>query len=308
MVQFFFGGDVSLKIKHGQIAVNEINTGSDDDNACMPIKKSFIKRCITCTKKLLSKSHHLAFLIETLRDKGNDAQSNQIKWFQMCWNLFDTSIISNEKDRQYPIHSQDFEQYVQKGNPQPVDEKFIVYIDQNFPLHPETARQYPHIDIKSLAEEFYEGMHRFFDLVEQQTGQKIVIALHPSSIYEPHTFGNRPFVLGQTAELVRDSEAVIAHNSNAINYAVFWNKPILLCHNKAYRKCNIEYNMLNTFVHYFQMSSCDTDVMQNVHFEQMPNDQRNDFMSYCTNDRIAGRRNIDLYVDYLVEIHQKINQ
>ena len=160
--------------------------------------------------------------------------------------------------------------------------------------------------MKLLAQDFYQRMCVFFDSVEKTTGLKIIIALHPSSNYTPATFGNRCMLMGKTAELIRDSEAVLAHCSNAINFAVLWNKPLLLCHNIPFRECFIENKVLNCLIQNFRMPSCDTDTVKSIHFKKLEKEKRNEYMSYCTNKRIEGRNNVDLFKEYLVEIHEQI--
>lgn len=301
----FFAGDAITKAREGVFDIVEPHLDSNDQQSCHPIKKNFIKRCVTYTKKFLYRSHLLAYWIETLRD-GKDAQLNHKKWFMMCWNLFDTIAISSSADSKYPIHSMDYEQYMQEGDPQPIKMKYIVYVDQNFPLHPETAREYPNLDIQALSREFYASMRKFFDTVEQETGYKVVIAMHPSSRYTNDTFGNRECILGKTAVLIRDCEGVIVNNSTALNFAVYWNKPIIFSHCKSYRQCFVEYELQKTLSRYFQIPSRDADLEGEIHFEKMPVEKRKEYMSYCTNERIEGKRNVDLYVEYLTQIHSEM--
>jgi hypothetical protein len=63
-----------------------------------------------------------------------------------------------------------------------------------------------------------------------QLGIEVVIAEHPKSDYSKHPdyFQGRKRVRGDTARLVHESRFVLAHASTSIDYAVLFEKPIIL--------------------------------------------------------------------------------
>jgi hypothetical protein len=61
---------------------------------------------------------------------------------------------------------------------------------------------------------------------------KVRIAAHPRSPTDnPHLFGGREQLRGQTARLVRDSSVVFAHFSTALAFAALWQKPVVFVSN-----------------------------------------------------------------------------
>lgn len=76
--------------------------------------------------------------------------------------------------------------------------------------------------------DYYSNLNKFFDLVERDLGLKVEIAAHPRSTYNNNPFGNRPMKKFETAHAVRESKLVIADDSTSINYAVLFNKPVIL--------------------------------------------------------------------------------
>ena len=107
------------------------------------------------------------------------------------------------------------------------DDKYIVFCDVYFPLHPEYIR----FNIKPLItpERYYLKICKFFYKIEKETGFKVIIAAHPRSKYEEHPdyFDGREVIRGKTMELVRDSEFVLIHGSTSLNFAVLYYKPVL---------------------------------------------------------------------------------
>lgn len=107
-----------------------------------------------------------------------------------------------------------------------VPHKFITFLDQYLPTHPEWT--YSNLATPITANEYYPLICAFFDRLERDLGLPVVVAAHPRASYSPELFGNRPIHYGQTAKLVRQSEFVITHSSAAVNFAVLMGKPIML--------------------------------------------------------------------------------
>jgi hypothetical protein len=104
------------------------------------------------------------------------------------------------------------------------DNKMGVFLDQYFPFHPDAITR-----PLFAAEEYYPRLCSFFDHLEKNHGVHIIIAAHPRSQYETKKslYGNRPIIRGKTAELIKESEFVILHDSASINYPVLFRKPMI---------------------------------------------------------------------------------
>ena len=106
-------------------------------------------------------------------------------------------------------------------------EDAIVFIDQNLPFHPDNKLEGLYID----ADKYFLSMNKLFDAIEQKYNKQIIIAAHPSC-YDNYIngkyFKDRRVVQGCTLEAVRDSWAVVAHNSTAISFPIIFKKPLIL--------------------------------------------------------------------------------
>ena len=102
-----------------------------------------------------------------------------------------------------------------------------VFLDEYLPFHPD----FIHLQMAhpTTAEDYYPLLRRFFGFLEDNYGVRIIIAAHPRSRYEelPNYFGGRPVIRGKTAQMVRESEFVIAHSSTSLNFAVLFYKPVI---------------------------------------------------------------------------------
>lgn len=125
-------------------------------------------------------------------------------------------------------NSCDYQQCIDsKSNVKDDIKNAIVFIDQNLPFHPDNKLEGLYID----AEKYFWAMNKLFDAIEDKYGRKIVIAAHPScydSYINGKFFKERRVVQGCTLEAVRDSWAVVAHNSTAISFPIIFKKPLIL--------------------------------------------------------------------------------
>ena len=127
-----------------------------------------------------------------------------------------------------PVNSFDFEDFRDSKNQITANElpnkKYVVFLDQNLPFHPDIAiwgKQNINPD------KYFRCLNNLFDKIEESLSLTVVIALHPKSEYQSSIFENRATYKYITAELVKNSEFVIAHYSLAISLAILNNKPIV---------------------------------------------------------------------------------
>ena len=131
-------------------------------------------------------------------------------------------------DTTYTIraHAMDYETYLDNVEFRSEDGNMAVFIDEYLPYH---------IDNTELGQPmspgpYFNKLRRLLDRVEEFCGYEIVIAACPRADYndKPGLFGSRKIIYNSTAKLVAQSKLVIAHRSTAINFAVLFEKPILL--------------------------------------------------------------------------------
>ena len=126
-------------------------------------------------------------------------------------------------------HSFDYDIYLQEKNKKLKTKDYIVFLDNGMTDHPD----YEKLGIAPYCtdSDYFPLLRSFFNKVEKQTGLQIIVAVHPrlnidKSMYK--NFGNRQLISGKSAEIVRGSNFVIAHDSTSINFAILWNIPLLI--------------------------------------------------------------------------------
>ena len=102
--------------------------------------------------------------------------------------------------------------------------RYAVFLDINLPFQTDLVLAgMPQIN----PEIYYSEINSFFDMIEVNFNVKVVIAAHPKTSLNLQNFANRTVKRMKTAELVRDAEFVISHQSTSISYAVLNYKPIM---------------------------------------------------------------------------------
>ncbi len=126
-------------------------------------------------------------------------------------------------------HSHDYETYlkINKNLLEEHQKKYFVFLDVFNPFAPEYLAL--HLDPVVSANEYYQKLRHFFDLIEHEYNVKVIIAAHPRSDYEHHPdyFGGRKVIRRRTAELVKEAEGVICEGSTSVGFGVLYKKPIL---------------------------------------------------------------------------------
>lgn len=112
--------------------------------------------------------------------------------------------------------------------------KYVVFVDQNIPFHPDYENI---LNIDSVdSNDYFEDLNNFFSYIENIYGFEIFIALDPKSNYKNNPFKGRKMFRGKTTELIYFSEFVLAHSSTSIFSAVALNKGIVLLTSKEISK------------------------------------------------------------------------
>lgn len=103
-------------------------------------------------------------------------------------------------------------------------EKYILFIDQGLPVHPDIISSGISIDSK----DYYTQLNWFLSELSHFYSLPIVVALHPRVDYNDNPF-NKHFkcLKGATVRLIKDAQMVIYHFSESINYVTYFQKPIV---------------------------------------------------------------------------------
>jgi len=120
----------------------------------------------------------------------------------------------------------DYDEYLKQRSVGPLNgEKYILFLDENLPDHPDFAMFGR--DMVEAAN-YYSSMNRYFKLLEQKYSMPVVIAAHPKADYSKNNpFDGRKIFYGQTCALSRDCALAIVHMSTSVSFPVLYSKPIL---------------------------------------------------------------------------------
>jgi hypothetical protein len=124
-------------------------------------------------------------------------------------------------------HSSDYDRYTEANFRNEVIPKYIVYLDNFLPFHPDSL--YTEEVNPVTADLYHESLNKFFEELELITSVKVIIAAHPKSNYSElfNPFNGRKIVWGKTVELVRNSEIVVLNFSTSINFAILYCKAVV---------------------------------------------------------------------------------
>jgi len=123
------------------------------------------------------------------------------------------------------VHATDYDIYLKEKNVPSAERPIAVFLDEYLPFHPDI--QTLEVPFSIDPDKYYQLLNKFFDAVERELGLKVVIAAHPRSRYDGDYFAGRECIKGETARLVKNSRLVLAHGSDALNFANLFRKPVI---------------------------------------------------------------------------------
>ena len=145
-------------------------------------------------------------------------------------------ILENRRqdaERIVPLAFGDYSEFLNhnKGERQK-GKKSAVFLDINLPYQSDLKL----VSLPSInPEKYYSELDAFFTKIEHELDIEVIIAAHPKSSTNSDNFLNRKVFRMKTAELVRDAEFIISHQSTSISYAVLNYKPILFVYTNDMR-------------------------------------------------------------------------
>lgn len=143
------------------------------------------------------------------------------------------NIIGAAPYQKWRINLPDVEKYFRIKDKVECNEKFVVFVDEYFPLHPDLKRFEKEKKLQSIKEPYYKSLNAFFKRVEDRFSCKVIIAAHPSSNYVSNPYEGRKLCNYMTAELIRDSMGVIMHGGLSVSFVLLFEKPLMLISNAA---------------------------------------------------------------------------
>lgn len=128
-----------------------------------------------------------------------------------------TKIIQN--------HALDMDFVIKDEKIDLISDEYIVYLDEYLPHHSDF--DLIGIDNQEIANQYYNKMNKFLDMLSDKYEKEVVICAHPRSEYDKHkVWKNKRIVLFQTYEYTKKALMCITHASTSTNFAVILDKPI----------------------------------------------------------------------------------
>ena len=126
------------------------------------------------------------------------------------------------------VNTVDYDKFLLQKNLQSgINEKYIVFLDQYLPYHPDAS----YIKMKRVEPEpYFKELNAFFDRIELEKGLEIIIAAHPKAerYKEINPYNNRAVFFNQSNDLVKDAALVLTHASTAICFPICYHKKLFL--------------------------------------------------------------------------------
>ncbi|WP_224999068.1 hypothetical protein [Cesiribacter sp. SM1] len=165
-----------------------------------------------------------------LRKWGNRLGINAFQPDYLMVSNASQAPASFPKDRVIVTHADDYNIHLLNKDvlPDPSAQDAIVFLDQMLYYHP---------DFKKLGEglmnvdTYYQKLNQVLDDLSLKYGRPVVIAGHPEADKHPDyakRFRGKKFVVGKSLNLVKHAFLVVSHYSTATNFAVIYNKPVVL--------------------------------------------------------------------------------
>lgn len=154
-----------------------------------------------------------------------------VRYADLVFSGGDKSRFSNPligvNTRVVDIHANDYDIFLENPPKKSLDDKYAVFIDQNLPFN--TDPLFTKSATVATASNYFPSLTNFFDQLEKKLRMPIKIAAHPRANFDSisKVFGDRELLQGETASLINNSSLVIAHYSNAVNFAVLYRKPLI---------------------------------------------------------------------------------
>ena len=188
------------------------------------------------------------FLIGNLKSKINQYFFNNI--IGIFFNIKPDYLFTagkkflNDKKKKCIIvkgNSWDYSRYVRelKKNKKNINinSDYAVFLANSGPKYPTDSHLYK-TKVTESVKNWYGGLNRFFNNLENKFDLKVIIATHPKAKFEKKIpyLGNRRAYKNSAMELVKNCKYVITHQSTSLSYATIYKKPIFFIYTNETKK------------------------------------------------------------------------
>jgi len=245
--------------------------------------------------------------------KGIDFLKEKVlyKLYKKKYGIPDKMIVfSSSQPRTGVINHPDYNNYLKIKNDkdQIVEEKYIVFIDIYFPLHPDFII-YKNKKIDKDPSTYRQSLNKFFDYVENRYKMPVIIAAHPKSLYKGDEFGNRKIIVYQTCKLVKNSELVITHLSTSTAFAILFNRPTVFIITDGMAKDSKLFYKLKCYAKQLHKNvyNIDHDDFSKFDFSDFnPTDRNHYIYTYLTTPETENLSNKDLIIKEYTTLFEKL--
>lgn len=188
------------------------------------------------------------------------------------------------------------------------DNNYIVFLDIALP-YIEDFKAWGMEDVDP--DKYYKELNQFFDRLEDMTKKKVVVCAHPQFREDKRDiyFPNREVVWFKTNDYIPHASFVLVHYTNAIQYAVLYNKPILLLDSptlNSYLKNCIKFCKENLNLKHIDYTNTDSDELENI-LQQLDVDN-NSYREYKLNYLVnEGDEELSSYLKIIQTLKNRYN-
>ncbi|MBT8567967.1 hypothetical protein G6652_04920 [Polynucleobacter paneuropaeus] len=207
-----------------------------------------------------------------------------------------------------PINSVDYDHFfsLTQRDCKLQDGAYSVYLDTYLPFHHDHAViGRPYVE----KEQYYLSLNRFFHRHEVETGSKVIIAAHPTAIYDKNPFNGRKILRLKTAELVKYANFVIADCSTSIAYAVLFKKPLIFIFDNqiiSLYKNDLIMNIIQSYAKYLSATLLNVDgdysydFIKNIKIDEKK--YKSYKMEFLTNELTCNESNFSIIKRRILEL------
>lgn len=118
-----------------------------------------------------------------------------------------------------------------------INSDYAVFLANSGPKYPTDSHLYK-TKVTETVKNWYGGLNRFFNNLENKFDLKVIIATHPKAKFEKKIpyLGNRRAYKNSAMELVKNCKYVITHQSTSLSYATIYKKPIFFIYTNETKK------------------------------------------------------------------------
>jgi len=122
-------------------------------------------------------------------------------------------------------HNFDYDLFLRGNCEKPLEEKYVVFLDQNYCYHFEY--EYQNVPKILNPNNYFTSIGNALIAASRYYNITPVVAMHPRASYESDIFGGIKMIKGKSLSLIKNAKFIIAHDSTSIQMAVLYKKPII---------------------------------------------------------------------------------